>query len=995
MKVLIFGSCVTRDALEFDDSQQLELVNYFARSSLASAYSRKSVKGIDLQKINSSFQKRIVKADLEKKFQEYLSTAVFDILVYDPIDERFPLLKMQGGEICTFSNELAQTEVYKYVEGIEMIASGSEEFYRLWERGWSAFITQLNAVGKLDVLRINKVFWASQSKSGEKYLPSYSQEKIDIANKFLDKLYKRMAQDLLKSQFYNFENDLMVGADMHKWGRSPFHFIDSFYKQLVSKLKSESCYKDQQIFSSDTYKKASVLCQKVESALVERNITNIVQVGVTNAVVVDLADCNSEATVKLESNGQVFLEEDHIRALFSGEGSTYQLKINFPSPLELANGLSVDFRLSGWVDISYLAIGHTAGKTFRHVKIPNPLQEDWVTFSVGWNDLIFGLQNDWEVSAPSVISDLRLYVKGRPNHQGASIDARWAAAWLEKIEGLARKTYFCGLYKESSTDHSKMATKERRNKLFLAIQKYFKRCNPNIKQHVERFFASGDFPLTGDASLYWSIDQPLPEKFEEVGTYRYLWHAMQPAISLMVYARETKTMASIFAARDFISDWLERSFFNPDPDRKFAWYDHGTAERLLALLFLYELGRENSFDYRFMSRIRLAIFRHGQLLESEAFYAFYQSTRYHNHAWFQDMALIATAIAMDDFPCAKRWLECGMFRLTDQLNKLIVRDNGFAIFVENSIGYHHGIQRLVEFAGELVQISGRPSSIPTIANELNAWSDYLRYPDKRSPSQGDTFRLPNVTGKKVRRGRVYQQPHCLILPKAGYAVVKGNHEQVPFMLCMFATSLSKTHKHEDNLSITLFFDGIEWLIDPSFYSHEYKSDIPAYLRSALAHNNIAIPGNSYSIEPELAYIKGSSDQESFELFGEHNAYSNYKVSRRITGQVSMLNIKGFDCVENLSNDNEQGAYLVFHLGEGVKAKVDEDAVILLHADSCYQLRLECSISKPEVYSGWDKEADFKSVAGAGFMQINDTYTVGYQIEIGHSCQWELKVVKSV
>lgn len=41
MKVLIFGSSVTRDAFEYDKSKQLGIVDYFARSSLASAYSRK------------------------------------------------------------------------------------------------------------------------------------------------------------------------------------------------------------------------------------------------------------------------------------------------------------------------------------------------------------------------------------------------------------------------------------------------------------------------------------------------------------------------------------------------------------------------------------------------------------------------------------------------------------------------------------------------------------------------------------------------------------------------------------------------------------------------------------------------------------------------------------------------------------------------------------------------------------------------------------------
>ena len=169
---------------------------------------------------------------------------------------------------------------------------------------------------------------------------------------------------------------------------------------------------------------------------------------------------------------------------------------------------------------------------------------------------------------------------------------------------------------------------------------------------------------------------------------------------------------------------------------------------------------------------------------------------------------------------------------------------------------------------------------------------------------------------------------------------------------LFTTSLCRTHKHEDNLSITLFFDGIEWLIDPSFYSHEYKNKISAYLRSAIAHNTVAIPSDSYSIDPGLASINGSSAQDRFELVGLHNAYSNHKVLRRIVGQLSKLAIEGFDCVETLpGKDNLQKSYLVFHLGEGVTVKMHGDDVVLFHDDSRYQLKLKCSTSKPEVYSG--------------------------------------------
>ncbi|MFP3449976.1 hypothetical protein SB765_34160, partial [Pseudomonas sp. SIMBA_067] len=76
----------------------------------------------------------------------------------------------------------------------------------------------------------------------------------------------------------------------------------------------------------------------------------------------------------------------------------------------------------------------------------------------------------------------------------------------------------------------------------------------------------------------------------------------------------------------------ERSYFNADEDRKFAWYDHGTAERLLAFLLIWDIGVRQQFEHRFMVRLRSAIFKHAQLLASEMFYASHQASRYHNHA---------------------------------------------------------------------------------------------------------------------------------------------------------------------------------------------------------------------------------------------------------------------------------------------------------------------------------------------------------------------------
>ena len=445
-----------------------------------------------------------------------------------------------------------------------------------------------------------------------------------------------------------------------------------------------------------------------------------------------------------------------------------------------------------------------------------------------------------------------------------------------------------------------------------------------------------------------------------------------------------------------VTNWLDRSYFQHDGDKKFAWYDHGTAERLLAMVQMWSIGAEHRFDNRFMTRLRTAIFRHGQLLASELFYASHQNSRYHNHAWFQDIALMATSLAMKDFPCAEHWLETSIARLTDQLEHLIVRDNGYAVFMENSIGYHLGVQRLVEFAGDLVAFAGKDSVISTIGKELPRFSQFFCYPDNRKPTQGDTFRRSIGRGSEIQRLKPYRDPACTVLPKAGYAIVKGNHDDCPFMISVLATSLCRTHKHEDNLSFTLFFDGLEWLIDPSFYSHEYKEPLPAYLRSAAAHSCLALPGRRYSIDPGLAQIDGSGDGGNFVISGQHSAYDNVLIQREIRGSIDRLEFQIVDrAIVQTPDATGDDLRLLLHCGDGIEAGLQRNHLQLTHPDSKYRLEISMPNEKCTLHYGEVAGDTIRGVTGLGFMQQASIYTLECDVPFVTDLLWTIKVTKSL
>ena len=166
-KLLIFGSCVSRDILNYPQAKaQFALVDYYARSSIASLGARPIDMPSSVQGISSKFQKKMVERDINKDFLTDLARLQFDVLLIDLIDERFPLYVEPDGRVCTMSIELSSCGFPGDFGSGSRVHSGSQEFWLLWEAGWLILVDKLRRLGGLDRLRVNQVFWASQTEGG-------------------------------------------------------------------------------------------------------------------------------------------------------------------------------------------------------------------------------------------------------------------------------------------------------------------------------------------------------------------------------------------------------------------------------------------------------------------------------------------------------------------------------------------------------------------------------------------------------------------------------------------------------------------------------------------------------------------------------------------------------------------------------------------------------------------------------------------------------------
>ncbi len=618
-----------------------------------------------------------------------------------------------------------------------------------------------------------------------------------------------------------------------------------------------------------------------------------------------------------------------------------------------------------------MAVGFSAPDGFRHVMITHQLQDEWTSFAFDQNDLVFRLQKQWAAYEPADIGDVRVYVKGTPGPCGGVVELREAGAWRAR-PGLRRRT-------SDIVTSTPQAVLE-------SLRAYLERKNDQLDEQVEGFLVDGEFPVTGTTRLDWPPATPRPEGIDQNPTFRYIWHSLYPAAYMLIYAQRWDRSGAAFAGHRLVDQWLTESFFSVDEDQRYAWYDHGTAERLVSLLLAHDDAQRRQLDVRYLTRLGEAIDQHGMLLESEAFYAANQVTRFHNHAWFQDLALMAAG-AVSSAACAPRWIETATRRLTRQVRELICVEDGYAVFVENSIGYHHAIQSLIEFADEMLQLTAGDSSLRPMAKGLARFSGALRYGDGRAPAQGDTFRRPNGS---VARATDSGARRFVTLPRAGYTFARGDdgHD-----LMFFATSLGRTHKHCDNLSIALFHRGVEWLIDPSFLSHDYAAEVPRYLRGPWAHNVLALADVDYNIEPGLCRHSADRAQDLYRIEGTHGAFEGFTVSRTVEGRLDRLDVLVVDELLPQVGSTEVPAAVVLHLGEGVDAEPMEAGMVTLsHGASGSTLILEYDLSlRCEVVEGWNSHDPTRSsVAGTTFGVYVPTASVLLHLDREGTARWRIR-----
>lgn len=234
MRVFIYGSCVTRDAEPWFKDFDLEMVGYVARQSLISSFRAADVSEYNLQRIDSSFQRRMAKGDIEGNLRFQIRESKPDIIFWDICDERLGVKKSRSGGVITHTRDHVGEGIHSGPFG-PVMHFGDDEHYLLWERGLDQLLLELDRNSLADKLYLNGTPWAVVDESGRdhKGQAGVAEAFNRAADRYLDLADQkgvhvvRIAQDAAISR-----------TQGHQWGPAPFHYVDSTYRQMLEALTS-------------------------------------------------------------------------------------------------------------------------------------------------------------------------------------------------------------------------------------------------------------------------------------------------------------------------------------------------------------------------------------------------------------------------------------------------------------------------------------------------------------------------------------------------------------------------------------------------------------------------------------------------------------------------------------------------------------------------------------------------------------------------------------
>lgn len=227
--VFIFGSCVSRDTVEFL-WDKVSLLRYVARQSVVSSLVDASGHMPPEPPFDSRFQERMRTGDISGDSLRALASVADDVsvILIDLCDERLGLFEVADNVFITDSVERRSRT------GLDLprIRFGDDRHFQLWRSSLHSWVAAARVLApQAQILCVGPV-WAEYTLAGIPTVPSYGVSAA-AANALFERYYEAVVAEgitILGRQLG------ALSDDHHRWGPGPFHYSASVYQQLAGMI---------------------------------------------------------------------------------------------------------------------------------------------------------------------------------------------------------------------------------------------------------------------------------------------------------------------------------------------------------------------------------------------------------------------------------------------------------------------------------------------------------------------------------------------------------------------------------------------------------------------------------------------------------------------------------------------------------------------------------------------------------------------------------------
>ena len=358
----------------------------------------------------------------------------------------------------------------------------------------------------------------------------------------------------------------------------------------------------------------------------------------------------------------------------------------------------------------------------------------------------------------------------------------------------------------------------------------------------EILIANRDWTFPGYPTVH--LVDGIWENFPDLGrTHSWLVHQFKFVQPLIAYDRLNRSTAGARAALTLAHNWWSKYQFNVGDKSEMAWHDHATAIRLVNLLLLrahlvsVDVQEDLSQDM---------LLSHAHLLAKESFH-----TTENNHGLDQSLALFKASFELG----LPEYTDIAVERVRDHISKAFVDDGGH---IENSPNYQEfGLNQALRASRVSYSYLGHDRlGLPdTMLAKATLVLAHMILPSGKLPIIGDspmrvaksnfgdrkpsTFPAYEYATSSGRDGRPPADTD-LVLPTSGWAIFRQHWKPDDFCqavhIIMKWGHLSSAHRHDDDLSLTVFGFGEQWVSDAGQFKYQEDDPVRIYCRSSRGHS---------------------------------------------------------------------------------------------------------------------------------------------------------------